>query len=158
MDSASNQLVTLIRDVAREETQKIDRSVICRVDSVNIDGTVNLYLPSDSTTPLKNIHNNSGYEFTNGDYAVLYKIGNSLNNAFIISKVTSKPIEIPKSVNTVVQPVNMNKGITGKYVKTIGGVDGTILLGENLTIQNKTLNVSGTVESISTAEIEALFA
>ena len=85
--NTSEQLVSLIRELIREEMSKKDASSICQIASVNENGTVNIILPSDPDTIIPNIKNTSGYEFVSGDYGVLYKIENKLNNSFIFSKI-----------------------------------------------------------------------
>lgn len=89
--NASEQLVSLIRELIREEMSKKDASSICQIASVNENGTVNIILPSDPDTIIPNIKNTSGYEFVSGDYGVLYKIENKLNNSFIFSKIITTP-------------------------------------------------------------------
>ena len=89
--NTSEQLVSLIRELIREEISKKDASSICQIASVNENGTVNIILPSDPDTIIPNIKNTSGYEFVSGDYGVLYKIENKLNNSFIFSKIIATP-------------------------------------------------------------------
>lgn len=91
--NTSEQLVSLIRDLIKEEISKKDASIICQIASVNENGTVNIILPSDPDTIIPNIKNTSGYEFVAGDYGVLYKIENKLNNSFIFSKIITTPPE-----------------------------------------------------------------
>lgn len=90
----SNILIGLIRDIIKNETSSIDRALICKINNVNIDGTLDIIIPSDPDNVLKGISNNSPYLFNAGDYGVLYKIGNNLNNSFVFSKVTRLPPEI----------------------------------------------------------------
>lgn len=91
--NTSEQLVSLIRDLIKEEISKKDASIICQIASVNENGTMNIILPSDPDTIIPNIKNTSGYEFVAGDYGVLYKIENKLNNSFIFSKIITTPPE-----------------------------------------------------------------
>lgn len=91
--NTSEQLVSLIRDLIKEEISKKDASIICQIASVNKNGTMNIILPSDPDTIIPNIKNTSGYEFVAGDYGVLYKIENKLNNSFIFSKIITTPPE-----------------------------------------------------------------
>lgn len=81
---ASLTLVELIRELIREEIQNQDTTAICQIVSTNIDGTVNIHVLPDFETVIPNIINASKYAFDSGDMAVLYKIKNKLNNAFII--------------------------------------------------------------------------
>ena len=59
----SNKLVELIREVVKDNTNRLDKSVICMVESVNADGTINIRLPSDIDNIIQNIPNNSAYKF-----------------------------------------------------------------------------------------------
>ena len=135
------QLINLIRELVKEETRGIDRSVICEVDSVNSDGTVNIKLLSDESTILYNIPNGSGYSFESGDYAVLYKIGNALNNAFIFNKVTKEPLVVGGGDTTINNIFSSGGGgtIITSGVTSIGGASGEILLNNSLLISNNTL-------------------
>ena len=91
--NTSKQLVSLIIYLIKEEISKKDASIICQIASVNENGTMNIILPSDPDTIIPNIKNTSGYEFVAGDYGVLYKIENKLNNSFIFSKIITTPPE-----------------------------------------------------------------
>lgn len=137
------QLINLIRELVKEETNGIDRSVICEVDSVNPDGTVNIKLLSDENTVLYNIPNGSGYSFIHGDYAVLYKIGNALNNAFIFNKVTNEPLVIGGDaiVNNIISSGGGSSVIT-TGVTSIGGASGEVLLNNTLQINNNVLQTT----------------
>ena len=110
MDTASNQLVELIREITRDEMSKKDDTSICYVQSVNDNGTLNLQLLSDVDTIVENIPNNSAYQFESGDYAILYKIDNNLSNAFVIAKVTNVPPEIVQKISTINNIVNVSGG------------------------------------------------
>lgn len=117
--NTSEQLVSLIRELIREEMSKKDASSICQIASVNENGTVNIILPSDPDTIIPNIKNTSGYEFVSGDYGVLYKIENKLNNSFIFSKIITTP-PVPQIIkkddeNTPSPPLINN--ITYRIVK-----------------------------------------
>lgn len=86
MENNAEQLVSLIRELVREELNKRDSTSIGVVRSTNNDGTVNIYLIPDFNTIISNIKNSSKYELKEGDVIVLYKINNQINNSFIISK------------------------------------------------------------------------
>lgn len=135
------QLISLIRELVKEETRGIDRSIICEVESVNPDGTVNIKLLSDESTILYNIPNGSGYSFESGDYAVLYKIGNALNNAFIFNKVTKEPLVVGGGDTTINNIISSGGGgtIITSGVTSIGGASGEILLNNSLQMSNNTL-------------------
>lgn len=85
----SESLVELIRELVREELQKKDATEYCTILSTQPwAGTMTVSLLSDPDTTLPNIINASKYTFESGDVGVLYKIGNELNNCFVIAKVT----------------------------------------------------------------------
>ena len=86
MGDSANNLVSLIREIVREELKNIDKTSICRVISVNADNTVNLVVLPDTTTVISNILNCSGQKLQNNDIVILFKIRNSINNSFIIAK------------------------------------------------------------------------
>lgn len=136
--NTSEQLITLIRELVKEETKSIDRSLICVVDSVSYDGTLNIKLLSDENTVLSNIPNNSGYEFKSGDYAILYKLGNTLSNAFVFNKVTKDPIKIG-DFETVINNGSSSSGYSGPLVSSLGGLTGDITIGDGLAINGQSL-------------------
>lgn len=119
MDS-SNKLVDLIREISKDSSADIDRSIICYVDDVNADGTLNIKLPSDIDNIIKNVPNNSPYTFKSGDYALLYKIGNKLNNSFVLTKVTKSPPDIKRSNDS-----DQNIIVTNNYSGGGGSGGGT---------------------------------
>ena len=119
MDS-SNKLVDLIREISKDSSSDIDRSIICYVEDVNADGTLNIKLPSDIDNVIKNVPNNSPYTFESGDYALLYKIGNKLNNSFVLTKVTKSPPDIKRSNDS-----DQNIIVTNNYSGGGGGGGGT---------------------------------
>lgn len=88
MGDNATELVNIIREIAREEFKKKDCAIFCNIQEQNIDGSVNITLPSDENVILYNIPNYSKFNFKNGDIAILYKMENKLNNSFIIGKVT----------------------------------------------------------------------
>lgn len=136
--NTSEQLITLIRELVKEEVKDIDRSLICIVDSVNYNGTLNIKLLSDENTVLSNIPNNSGYEFKSGDYAVLYKLGNALNNSFVFNKVTKEPIKAGGG-ETVIISNGSSGGYSGPLVSSLGGLTGDITIGDGLAINGQSL-------------------
>lgn len=86
MENNAEQLVSLIRELVKEELNKRDCTSMGVVKNVNNDGTANIYLIPDFDTVISNIKNSSKYNLKEGDIIVLYKINNQINNSFIISK------------------------------------------------------------------------
>lgn len=82
--------VNILRNLIQEELNKRDTTVPCIIDSINTNGTVNIYLLTDINTIVPNIINASRYNFKSGDSAILYKIKNNLSNSFIIAKYNAQ--------------------------------------------------------------------
>lgn len=87
-------LVDIIRDVIRQELDRRDSTAIAVVESVNSDGTLNLFVLPDTQTIISNIVNQCRFNFKAGDTALLYLIGNRLSNSFVIAKYNAKPDDI----------------------------------------------------------------
>lgn len=86
MSNTANKLVNLIRELTQEQLESLDQTAFCQVQSVNADGTVNVYILPDTENVIYNIINESRFTLSERDICVLYKIGNKLNNAFVIAK------------------------------------------------------------------------
>lgn len=86
MNTAQN-LVELVRSLIKEELAKQDNTEFCQIVNVNeLTGNLDIILFSDPDTILPNISNASKYTFKTGDTGVLFKMGNQLNNCFVITK------------------------------------------------------------------------
>lgn len=125
MNNEASKLVELIRDITRSEIEKTDQTVKCIVDSVNIDGTLNIHLITDvlqnQNTLIRNITNMSRYNFVSGDIAILYKIQNNINNAFIIGRFGRGEDAIKSLSDNLYAVLSTN---TGTASITIGGSGG----------------------------------
>lgn len=97
MSKDAEQLVSLVREIVKDEIKNKDAAIICNVMGSNADGTLNISLLSDPDTVISNVYNCTPYNFKSGDYAILYKINNNVNNSFIIAKPTA---EEPSRVST----------------------------------------------------------
>ena len=97
MSKDAEQLVSLVREIVKDEIKNKDAAIICNVVGANADGTLNISLLSDPDTVISNVYNCTPYNFKSGDYAILYKINNNVNNSFIIAKPTA---EEPSRVST----------------------------------------------------------
>ena len=87
MDSSANELLNIIKKIVQEKIEEQDQTVFCTVESLNADGSLNIYIIPDFTNRVTNIKNASKYEFKSGDTAILFKIRNNIANSFIIAKV-----------------------------------------------------------------------
>lgn len=90
----AKDFIEIVRDVIRQENNNRDSTVVCAVESVNDDGTLNLYVLPDKQSIIRNIINQCRYDFKAGDTALLYLIGNRLSNSFVIAKYNAKPADI----------------------------------------------------------------
>ena len=90
----AGDFVNVIRDIVRQEFATRDSTAVAVVESVNQDGTLNLYVLPDTQGIVRNIINQCRYDFNPGDTALLYLIGNRLSNSFVIAKYNAKPSEV----------------------------------------------------------------
>lgn len=86
----ANELVEIIRDIMQQEIEERDNTVTCIVESVNADGTLNLYVLPDMVNVINNVINQCRFDFAPGDAALLYKIRNRVSNSFVIAKYNAK--------------------------------------------------------------------
>lgn len=82
----TDKFLNLIQELINQSLDKMDQTSLCIVQSVNNDGSLNIYFLSDKNTIVYNIINASKYTFAPGDGAILYKIKNQVGNAFVIAK------------------------------------------------------------------------
>lgn len=80
------QFVEAIRETIRQEVSKMSSDAVCEIESVNDDGTLNVYLLPDKTNIIRKIINQTRYNFNRGDYALLYLIKNRVSDSFVIAK------------------------------------------------------------------------
>lgn len=90
----AGDFVNVVRDIVRQELATRDSTAVAVVESVNQDGTLNLYVLPDTQRVVRNIINQCRYDFSPGDTALLYLIGNRLSNSFVIAKYNAKPSEV----------------------------------------------------------------
>ena len=85
--------VSVIDDIVNQKLANRDTTAVAVVESVNTDGTLNLYVLPDIQTAIKNVINQCRYNFNSGDTALLYLINNRLSNSFVIAKYNAKSID-----------------------------------------------------------------
>lgn len=90
----AKDFIEVVRDVVRQELSNRDATAICVVESVNSDGTLNLYVLPDRQSVIRNIINQCRFNFSVGDTALLYLIGNRLSNSFVIAKYNARPNDV----------------------------------------------------------------
>ena len=80
----------ITREIIEQQIRDRSTDAVCEIESVNEDGTLNVFILPDKETILKNIINESRYNFKRGDNALLYKIHNRLSDSFVIAKFRPK--------------------------------------------------------------------
>ena len=109
MSKSAQELINLIRDIVSAEVDKQDSAIVCIVESVNENGSLNIFLPPDRTTVIRNIVNSSKYEFASGELGILYKIQNSLSNAFVMAKVAPSQVDNIQSLLARIENLERNE-------------------------------------------------
>ena len=80
--SAVNSLVDIIKVLVRDEINKQDNTVLCKVASVNDDGSYNVYVIPDESTIISNIPALNTFDLEPGDeFEVIYE---SIDSSFNI--------------------------------------------------------------------------
>ena len=80
----------ITREIIEQQIRDRSTDAVCEIESVNEDGTLNVFVLPDKQTILKNIINESRYNFKRGDNALLYKIHNRLSDSFVVAKFRPK--------------------------------------------------------------------
>ena len=101
----AKSFLTVMRKMVEQQTDTMSSDVVCEIESVNEDGTLNIYILPDRTAVVRNIINESRYNFKRGDNALLYKIHNQLSDSFVIAKFRPSLTDDPSSAQTSTQNV-----------------------------------------------------
>lgn len=86
----AKDFLSVIRDIIEQQIKDLSTDAVCEIESVNEDGTLNVFVLPDKQTILKNIINESRYNFKRGDSALLYKVHNRLSDSFVVAKFRPK--------------------------------------------------------------------
>ena len=86
----AKDFLSVIRDIIEQQIKNLSTDAVCEIESVNEDGTLNVFVLPDKQTILKNIINESRYNFKRGDNALLYKVHNRLSDSFVVAKFRPK--------------------------------------------------------------------
>ena len=86
----AKDFLSVTRDIIEQQIRDRSTDAVCEIESVNEDGTLNVFVLPDKQTILKNIINESRYNFKRGDNALLYKIHNRLSDSFVVAKFRPK--------------------------------------------------------------------
>ena len=95
----AKDFLSVTRDIIEQQIRDRSTDAVCEIESINEDGTLNVFVLPDKQTILKNIINESRYNFKRGDNALLYRFTTDclihlLSQNFAQSK---KMLEFPKS-------------------------------------------------------------
>lgn len=122
----AKDFLNVTRDIIEQQIRNRSTDAICEIESVNEDGTLNVFVLPDKQTILKNIINESRYNFKRGDNALLYKIHNRLSDSFVVAKFRPKQEDAgisEKSVQNLIDNALQNyQGGSGGGVS--GGIQG----------------------------------
>lgn len=88
-DAAVSDMVKLIRSIVEQETRKFDKIEVCKIASVNADGTCDIYVAPDFRTRVAGIPNGSPIAFEVGDTAYWCRVGNSAATSFLVGATTA---------------------------------------------------------------------
>ena len=99
----AKSFLTVMRKMVEQQTDTMSSDVVCEIESVNEDGTLNIYVLPDRETVVRNVINESRYNFRRGDNALLYKIHNRLSDSFVIAKFRPSLTDDPSSAQTSAQ-------------------------------------------------------
>lgn len=145
MSKCAQELVDLIRDIVSIEVDRQDATVVCIVESINSDSSLNIYLPPDREMVVRNIINASKYAFNAGDYGILYKVQNKIGNAFIIAKVGPGKVENVQSLLKKIETLEQNPGVTSVEGSGGGGTVTGITAGAGLVGSPTTISTAGVI-------------
>lgn len=85
--SSAQDFVSLIRNMVRDEINKMDRVIPCTIVTYNKNlEKADIKLISDENTIIYGINNFSKFIFVPGDTAYVYLVQNRLSDSFIIGK------------------------------------------------------------------------
>lgn len=122
----AKDFLSVTRDIIEQQIRDRSTDAVCEIESVNKDGTLNVFVLPDKQTILKNIINESRYNFKRGDNALLYKIHNRLSDSFVVAKFRPKQEDAgisEKSVQSLIDNALQNyQGGFGGGVS--GGIQG----------------------------------
>ena len=121
----AKDFLSVTRDIIEQQIRDRSTDAVCEIESVNEDGTLNVFILPDKQTILKNIINESRYNFKRGDNALLYKIHNRLSDSFVVAKFRPKQEDAgisEKSVQNLID--NALQNYQGGSGGGTGGIQG----------------------------------
>lgn len=96
----AKEFLGITRDVIDQQLKDRSNDAVCEIESVNDDGTLNIYILPDRVNVVRNIINESRYNFRSGDAALLYLIKNRISDSFVIAKFKPSDEDIRSSGNS----------------------------------------------------------
>lgn len=153
-EKAVTDIISVIRDLVRQETDQLDRTVVCRIIEDNHDGTYDVCVEPDEETVLHSITALPGMNLQQNDYAYLYKINNKLSNSFIFKLIGNRTdnttnenaanIDINEIINIVKSSIDIPEGqLPNDGTLTIQGDGTTATTFTANQSTNSTLNIKG---------------
>ena len=97
--------VQIAREIVDQQNANRSNDAVCEIESVNEDGTLNVYVLPDKTNVITNIINESRYNFKKGDNALLYLIRNRLSDSFVVAKFRPRELDDNASERRILQIV-----------------------------------------------------
>ena len=83
--SSADKLINTVKAIIKDELNNRDATILCKVSSINTDGTYNVCVEPDEDNIIHNIPALSNAQtYYIGQPVWVYKIRNQLNNAFIL--------------------------------------------------------------------------
>lgn len=140
----ADSMVDIIRGIVREEINKTDSTLLCRVKNIYSKNAVDVIPVSDKTLILHNIPNMTKYDLNIGDYVYIYRVNNQLDNSFVCYVLGKNPIE--RSYNVT--------GTSSYTADAVAFVDFVPKLVYNS--EDDTLSISNYVELAASVEKEKL--
>lgn len=153
-EKAVTDIISVIRDLVKQETDQLDRTVVCRIIEDNHDGTYDVCVEPDEETVLHSITALPGMNLQQNDYAYLYKINNKLSNSFIFKLIGNRTdnttnenaanIDINEIINIVKSSIDIPEGqVPNDGTLTIQGEGTTAATFTANQSANTTLNIKG---------------
>lgn len=121
----AKDFLNVTRDIIEQQIRDRSTDAVCEIESINEDGTLNVFVLPDKQTILKNIINESRYNFRRGDNALLYKIHNRLSDSFVVAKFRPRQEDAgisEKSVQSLID--NALQNYQGGSGGDSGGIQG----------------------------------
>lgn len=85
-EKSANNLVNIIRELVRQELAEQDNLILCQVETVNDDGTCDVYIVPDYDNIIHGIPNKFGFALKQKDYVQVLRIKNQLSNSLILCR------------------------------------------------------------------------